>query len=99
MKIKGKKPEMFRTQERVKKAVLDASNIMRYPPKHSRKDKPMVHVRNRKVYLILNKRYCTASVVLDLRDDWSKQWVYKLLGRKSPIQSDEPIGISFGLGA
>ncbi len=76
------RPIAYRTQEQVKSAVLHASSIMRYPPKHSRADKPMVHVRNDKVYLILNKRKCTACVILNLRDDWSKNWVYKLLGRK-----------------
>ncbi len=80
--MKGKKPEIFRTQERVKKALLDVTSIMRYPTKHSRANKPMVHIHNNKVHLVVNKKYSSTRVVLDLRDDWSKQWTYKLLGRK-----------------
>lgn len=76
------KPISYRTQEQVKSAVLHVSSIMRYPEKHSRSGKPMVHIINNKVHLILSKRKCRARVVLDLRNDWSKQWVYKLLGRK-----------------
>ena len=75
------KPIAYRTQEQVKSALLHATSIMRYPKRHSRAGKPMVHILNNKAHLILSKRYCTASVVLDLRDNWSKLWVYKLLGR------------------
>lgn len=76
------RPISYRTQEQVKNALLHASSIMRYPRKHSRVDKPIVHIRNNKACMVLNKRYATTSVILDLKDDWSKNWVYKLLGRK-----------------
>ncbi len=76
------RPIAYRTQEQVKSAVLHASSIMRYPPKHSRADKPMVNIRNDKAFLIIDKRKSNFTVVLNLKDDWNKSWVYKLVGRK-----------------
>ena len=82
MKRSKDKPELYRSQERLRKAVLNASSIMRHPVRHSRAGKPMVNIRNDKAFLIIDKRKSNFTVVLNLKDDWNKDWVYKLVGRK-----------------